>query len=466
MSRTSFTRRFSFNSGRKNSRDNKQHPNACKGEQRQPPPSASTLPSHHPHHPSDSHPHHPHPHPHHHHHNSLQDKRQHSRRENSDMEKVARGIFGDVPLTDTERRFLSSAETGHLAALEQCVEDNGNLNVNCRDYLSRTALQLAVLGEHYDCISYLLQKSSWDTIEEALLHAIKAENVKICDMVLSHPLYSDQTVRLQLEARLGVLTAAEQEDTSSSFAPDITPVVLAAQCNNFDIVHMLIQKGFIIQRPHHYFCFCEECTSHKTLDRFVHSRSRLNAYRGLASTAYLSLSCDDPILTAFELSKSLHSLAETEKEYKSKRQMIVGRMGRGADYLDDAERLLVWDGSATEMGIVITRSGYRGEFAGVSLLTRLGSGDVEANPGPNPEPSTSRPSASLRQTRISTPRKSSQSAKDPSLSEVMATLNSINSSLNDKMDGMNASLNGKMDGVKEDVGQLHQEFGTLSELCL
>ncbi|KAL8578347.1 hypothetical protein ACOMHN_031721 [Nucella lapillus] len=92
-------------------------------------------------------------------------------------------------------------------------------------------------------------------------------------------------------------------------------------------------------------------------------------------------------------------------------------------------------------------------------------GDVETNPGPNPEPSTSRPSISLRQTRISTPRKSSQSVKDPSLSEVMATLNSINSSLNDKMDGMNASLNGKMDGVKEDVGQLHQEFGTLSELC-
>ena len=48
----------------------------------------------------------------------------------------------------------------------------------------------------------------------------------------------------------------------------------------------------------------------------MHSRSRLNAYRGLASTAYLSLSCDDPILTAFELSKSLYTLAETEKEYK------------------------------------------------------------------------------------------------------------------------------------------------------
>ena len=41
----------------------------------------------------------------------------------------------------------------------------------------------------------------------------------------------------------------EQEDNSSSFAPDITPVVLAAQCNNFDIVHMLIQKGFTIATP-------------------------------------------------------------------------------------------------------------------------------------------------------------------------------------------------------------------------
>ncbi|KAL8624312.1 hypothetical protein ACOMHN_044743 [Nucella lapillus] len=38
--------------------------------------------------------------------------------------------------------------------------------------------------------------------------------------------------------------------------------------------------------------------------------------------------------------------------------------------------------------------------------------------------------------------------KRPSLSEVMATLNSINSSLNSKMNGMNASLNDKMDGVK------------------
>ncbi|GFR66227.1 short transient receptor potential channel 6 [Elysia marginata] len=182
------------------------------------------------------------------------------------------------------------------------------------DYLGRTALQLAVLGEHYDCIQLLLEKSRMDVIEEGLLHAINTENVKICDMFLAHPVYSNPRSRLQLDFQHGFY---EQEDNSSSFAPDITPVVLAAQCNNFDIVHMLIQKGFTIPTPHNYFCFCTECHNHKNFDRVVHSKSRLNAYRGLASTAYLSLSCDDPIHAAFELSRSLSKLAEREKEHKN-----------------------------------------------------------------------------------------------------------------------------------------------------
>ena len=249
MSRSSFTRRFSFNSARKNSRETKQRPPSDPQQSLTHNSISLDSPAHT---------------QHLQHHHSLLEKRQHSRRENSDAEKVARGIFGDVPLTDTERRFLSAAETGHLAALEQCVEDNGTLNVNCRDYLGRTALQLGVIGEHYECLAYLLEKSSLDTIEEALLHAIKTQNVKICDMILGHPMYSDKSARMQLEFQHGFYN---QEDGSSSFAPDITPIVLAAQTNNFDIVHMLIQKGFVIHRPHHYFCFCTECSNHKTFDR-------------------------------------------------------------------------------------------------------------------------------------------------------------------------------------------------------
>ncbi|XP_048242229.1 short transient receptor potential channel 7-like [Haliotis rufescens] len=245
---------------------------------------------------------------------------------------VARGIFGDVPLTDTERRFLTAAETGNLEQVQLCIRENGSLNLNCRDYLGRTGLQLAVLGEHYEAIQFLLDRCSLDVVEEGLLHAIKTENVKVCDMFLAHPIYSDKRARMELEFQHGFY---DQEESSSSFAPDITPIVLAAQCNNFDIVHMLIQKGFTIQTPHHYFCLCTECTNHKTFDRFVHSRSRLNAYTGLGSSAYLSLSSDDPIGTAFELSRALQILAETEKEYKNEYKALSEQCKRYAVELLD-----------------------------------------------------------------------------------------------------------------------------------
>ncbi|XP_064635517.1 short transient receptor potential channel 7-like isoform X2 [Lineus longissimus] len=230
------------------------------------------------------------------------------------VQDASLNIFGDSLLTDTERRFLSSAESGILKVVRQSVEDNCNLNINCVDILGRTALQLAVLQEHYDVIQYLLGKCKLEVIEDALLHAIKNGSVKVCEIFLNHPIYSNPQRRIQLELTHGFY---DHEDNNSDFSPDITPIVLAAHCNNFDIVFLLIQKGFLIPKPHHYFCQCTECINHKEFDRVVHSRSRLNAYKGLTSTAYMSLSSDDPIMTAFELSQNLTHLAEKEKEYKN-----------------------------------------------------------------------------------------------------------------------------------------------------
>lgn len=42
----------------------------------------------------------------------------------------------------------------------------------------------------------------------------------------------------------------------------------------------------------------------------------MNAYKGLASAAYLSLSSEDPVLTALELSNELARLANIETEFK------------------------------------------------------------------------------------------------------------------------------------------------------
>ena len=71
-----------------------------------------------------------------------------------------------------------------------------------------------------------------------------------------------------------------------------------------------------IEKPHEYSCPCTECSNHKEIDQVVFSRSRLNAFRGLASTAYMSLSTDEPFLNAFKLSNQLRKLKEREEHYK------------------------------------------------------------------------------------------------------------------------------------------------------
>ena len=44
---------------------------------------------------------------------------------------------------------------------------------------------------------------------------------------------------------------------------------------------------------------------------------RINAYKGLASPAYLALSSPDPMMSALYLSNELSNLAEIEKEFKN-----------------------------------------------------------------------------------------------------------------------------------------------------
>jgi transient receptor potential cation channel subfamily C len=64
-------------------------------------------------------------------------------------------------------------------------------------------------------------------------------------------------------------------------------------------------------------CGCDECSTCRQEDSLRHSRSRINAYRALASPSLIALSSKDPILTAFELSWELRRLSVLEHEFKS-----------------------------------------------------------------------------------------------------------------------------------------------------
>lgn len=103
----------------------------------------------------------------------------------------------------------------------------------------------------------------------------------------------------------------------SEFTPDITPIILAAHTNNYEIIKMLVQKGVSVPQPHEVRCNCSECVSSSDVDSLRHSRSRLNIYKALASPSLIALSSEDPFLTAFQLSWELQELSKVENEFKA-----------------------------------------------------------------------------------------------------------------------------------------------------
>ncbi|XP_054846099.1 short transient receptor potential channel 3 isoform X2 [Eublepharis macularius] len=230
-------------------------------------------------------------------------------------------MFNDrgTSLTAEEERFLDAAEYGNIPVVRKMLEESKTLNVNCVDYMGQNALQLAVGNEHLEVTELLLKKENLARIGDALLLAISKGYVRIVEAILNHPGFA-ASKRLTLspcEQELQDDDFYSYDEDGTRFSPDITPIILAAHCQKYEVVHMLLIKGARIERPHDYFCKCNDCTEKQKHDSFSHSRSRINAYKGLASPAYLSLSSEDPVLTALELSNELAKLANIEKEFKN-----------------------------------------------------------------------------------------------------------------------------------------------------
>ncbi|XP_069058479.1 short transient receptor potential channel 6 isoform X1 [Pleurodeles waltl] len=230
-------------------------------------------------------------------------------------------MFNDrsTSLSLDEERFLDAAEYGNIPVVRKMIEECLSLNVNCVDYMGQNALQLAVANEHLEITELLLKKENLARVGDALLLAISKGYVRIVEAILSHPSFAEAkrltTSPSQSELQHDDFYAYDEDGTR--FSHDVTPIILAAHCQEYEIVHTLLRKGARIERPHDYFCKCNECSEKQKHDSFSHSRSRINAYKGLASPAYLSLSSEDPVMTALELSNELAVLANIEKEFKN-----------------------------------------------------------------------------------------------------------------------------------------------------
>uniref|UniRef100_A0AAX7UZJ1 Transient receptor ion channel domain-containing protein n=1 Tax=Astatotilapia calliptera TaxID=8154 RepID=A0AAX7UZJ1_ASTCA len=223
-----------------------------------------------------------------------------------------------VSLSEVEQRFLEAAEYGNIPEVRRMLLHVPNLNVNAVDYMGQNALQLAVANEHLEVTELLLGRADLARVGDALLLAISKGYVRITETLLGHPSFRDARRLTASPVQADMLDDfyAYDED-GTRFSHDVTPVILAAHCQEYEIVYTLLSKGARIDPPHDYFCGCDSCNYQQQFDSFSHSRSRINAYRGLASPAYLSLSNEDPVLAALELSNELAMLANIEKEFKN-----------------------------------------------------------------------------------------------------------------------------------------------------
>ena len=101
------------------------------------------------------------------------------------------------------------------------------------------------------------------------------------------------------------------------------PLILAAHRDHYEIIKILLERGDRIEKPHDVQCGCAQCVVQSSEDSLNHSRSRINAYRALASPSLIALSSRDPILTAFKLSWELRLLSRLENELKVEYEQLA-----------------------------------------------------------------------------------------------------------------------------------------------
>nr|XP_003705368.1 PREDICTED: transient receptor potential protein [Megachile rotundata] len=216
----------------------------------------------------------------------------------------------DYSLGPVEKHFLLSAERGDCATVKRLLEENKDhpeiLNIDCVDPLNRSALIAAIENENIELIKLLLELGI--QVKDALLHAIKEEYVEAVEILL------EWEERTHVAGQPYSWEAVDR--SSSNFTPDITPLVLAAHKNNYEILKILLDRGATLPTPHDARCGCDECVTSSEQDSLRHSQARINAYRALTSPSLIALSSRDPLLTAFELSWELRRLSKMEQEFR------------------------------------------------------------------------------------------------------------------------------------------------------
>ncbi|XP_050740535.1 transient receptor potential protein-like isoform X1 [Eriocheir sinensis] len=217
----------------------------------------------------------------------------------------------DIVLTEAERKFLLFVQRGDVASVRRHIEafrdKPQELDKDCKDPLGRSSISVAIENENLDLLECLLDFGVKP--KDALLHAISEEYVEGVEVLLAH--------EEKVHKKGDPYSWETMTRDTATFTKDITPLILAAHHNHYEILKLLLDRGASLPMPHDIRCGCDDCLVSTEEDSLRHSLSRINAYKALASPSLIALSSKDPIRTAFELSGELRRLQGMEHEFKT-----------------------------------------------------------------------------------------------------------------------------------------------------
>ncbi|XP_035677169.1 short transient receptor potential channel 5-like [Branchiostoma floridae] len=254
-----------------------------------------------------------------------------------------------------EARFLSLVRNNEASEVSTVLgEENVSPDISLglatlQDKFGRSVLELAVDSGSREVAEVLLDHGA--PIGDALLYAIDRQDVDAMRILKERA----------LTETLGRTYGVDSEDGSNAFPSYMTPVMLAAMKNNYDILEMLLQAGFPTPAPDDY----------KWTTDISESIAWLDAYRAVCSPSYILLTSPDPFITAFRTAKALRDALWKREQYRPELELLADQCETFARELLDEARSTKEAGTILEHLCSPEDSPYRKSASTIQLAVDL-----------------------------------------------------------------------------------------------